>query len=124
MLAEQLRFYRRISKRGERIHLSWRPLESGSRQELADNKVDECQKGKHYTEHNRSIVKCLFKSAARVETGAEVVSTKCASERGSRALQNDRSDEEYRNNNLHIGQHTLEKTHRDDCSTAGKRRQI
>ena len=75
---------------------------------LTDKDIHECGQRKQDAEDNGSLEECLLKPPARVETGAEVVSTECPSEACSRTLQEDCRDEEDREGDLHVRQY-----HRD-----------
>lgn len=66
--------------------------------------MGECRQCKQYGKDNGSAEEGLFQPPACVETGAEVVSTECASERCPRSLQKNCNDEKNREDDLHVGQ--------------------
>ena len=68
----------------------------------------ECRKGKKDGDSNSSAEESLFQPSTCVETGAEVVSPKGASQGCSRPLQQDADHKEYREDDLHIWQHRRE----------------
>lgn len=72
---------------------------------LTDKDIHECRQSKQDAEDNGSLEERLLKPPARVETGAEVVSTERTPEARSGALQQDRSDEEDREGDLHVWQY-------------------
>lgn len=72
---------------------------------LTDKDIHECRQSKQDAEDNGSLEECLLKPPARVETGAEVISTESTPKACSGSLQEDRNDEEYRESDLHVWQY-------------------
>lgn len=72
---------------------------------LTDKDIHECRQSKQDAEDNGSLEECLLKPSARVETGAEVVSTESTPKACSGSLQEDRNDEEDRESDLHVWQY-------------------
>ena len=71
---------------------------------LAYQQIDERREGEEDRKNYCCIEEGLFQTSAGVETGAEVISTKCASKARSSTLQEYRTYQSYREDDLHIGQ--------------------